>query len=836
MTPPKKIILISLDTLRADHLGCYGYPRNTSPTIDEVAGEGILFKNAFSPSSFTTPAHASIFTGKSPSHHSIGFNQFDGKLDTNIDITLAEFLKATGFKTAAFISSFVLRNETNLNSGFDVYDDEMTSHELNNPINLIRDGTETSCRAIQWVQDNYEDNFFLFIHLFDVHGPYICKEPYKNLFVKDSQNDEIIRLNSIVPNSHPIGGIPFYQALKRTVDIKGNTTSFETNIQYYISQYDGCIRYVDDNINLLLKKLQQLGIYDDSFIIITSDHGEAFGENDIYFYHGLTVTPDQIHVPLIIKPHKEGNVKQQIIELPVSTIDILPTILSICNFDYDNLDLEGQSLISTMENLSDRSIKKKRILISENEHQLAEIFPNLQLKLTKKETPASTYYTYIQDLIDSLDGKWFNTINKQECQGNHFSTDIYSLPFDVYTKNFLVKNIVTGLPKKGSPITLLDVGGRSGQLSDFFLDDEVYIIDIQPPKIENSSNFVRGSAITLPFKDNSFPVVVSLDVLEHVPQVDRNALMNELARVSSEYIIIGAPFKSHDVEHAEKIANDLYQNMTGKPHPMLIEHIEQGLPDPEIFENWLNAKEYSYKKIGTNNLENWLLLELLLLFSHENEILFKDKYRLLSMYNKNFVLMGDLLEPTYRKLYLISKNQIPLPAIIDDISYHVNIEKRLDLLKNIYCCIYNNAHLHKSQNLQLLDSISSEEQYIVNLKKTVIEKDQFIHSLLNVIEEKDQSMVEKDRYISSLKSTILEKDQSMTENDRYISSLKSTVLEKDQSMVEKDRYISSLKSTILEKDQSMAENDRYISSLKSTILEKDQYINTLLNPTPIKKD
>jgi arylsulfatase A-like enzyme len=402
MSPPKKIILISLDTLRADHLGIYGYPRDTSPFIDNLARNGILFKNAFSPSSFTIPSHASIFTGKYPSHHSIGFHQGNGKLDTDIDITLAEYLKTKRFKTAAFVSSFVLRKETNLNSGFDLYDDEMTSHELNRPTELIRDGSETCDRVITWISQNKDDNFFLFIHLFDIHGPYVCKEPFKSIFLNDVQNKEIKKLNSIVSDNYPVGGIPFYQVLNKTLDNEGNIVSFETNLQYYISQYDGNIRYCDSLIENLINVLKDLQIFDDVMLIITSDHGEAFGENNIYFFHGLTVTPDQIHVPLIVSlPKSFSHNHQKRLYDPVSTMDIFSTIISLFGDDPDLFDAEGISLLHYLEAGSTGPYENREIF-SENEGQIAIIKTDTDIIIKKKEKPSEPKILYNPELIDIL--------------------------------------------------------------------------------------------------------------------------------------------------------------------------------------------------------------------------------------------------------------------------------------------------------------------------------------------------------------------------------------------------------------------------------------------------
>jgi len=403
MTQPKKIILISIDTLRADHLGCYGYPRDTSPVIDALAKEGILFKNSFSPSSHTIPSHGSIFTGKYPSKHTIGFNQNflveTGKLDNDIDITLAEILQSCGLSTAAFISGIVLGRNTNFNVGFDIYDDNIGEDPYGK-----RDGLNTNESVFNWLNENSSNSFFIFIHYFDVHGPYHCKQKYQELFNHDPHFKKYTLPNQysgLNPKKHII---PEYQLLNVKTDQNNTIIDFEKDLGYYITQYDGCIRYVDDNIGLLLGKLRDLGIYEDTLIIITSDHGEAFGENDVYFYHGLTVTREQIYVPLIIKPHKGWTLENRYIDVPVSTLDILPTLLELCEGSLEDPEIDGISLVKIVEGKSDHSIQG-RVIMSENERQYALLYANHIMELFQKETPSSTHYPFIPGLIESLDAK-----------------------------------------------------------------------------------------------------------------------------------------------------------------------------------------------------------------------------------------------------------------------------------------------------------------------------------------------------------------------------------------------------------------------------------------------
>ena len=264
MTRPKKIILIVIDTLRADHLGCYGYKRNTSQNVDELCRNSIKFVHAFSPCSFTLPSHGSIFTSKYPSNHSIGFNQ-NGRLNTDSEVTLAEMLKYQGYDTAAFVSTIVLRKETNLNAGFDVYDDEIKFIERTEAVGKAeggrRDGSETTFRALKWIEENKEKDFFLFIHYFDVHGPYIPPKPNNTIFVNDEYYGEQELILKLVPFDHPIGGIPTFQALK-TEKIPESTTLKEDKKQpsiriasgWHYIEYFGSIptRWITNNSEIVI--------------------------------------------------------------------------------------------------------------------------------------------------------------------------------------------------------------------------------------------------------------------------------------------------------------------------------------------------------------------------------------------------------------------------------------------------------------------------------------------------------------------------------------------------------------------------------------------------------
>jgi arylsulfatase A-like enzyme len=406
MTAAKKIILLVIDTLRADHLGCYGYARDTSPNIDRLAGGSVIFSHAFTPVSYTLPAIASLLTSKRPDSHSIGFSQ-SGKLSQDADLTLAELLHSNGYATAAFVSTIILRKETKLDAGFEIYDDEVTAGEINRPSVLLRDGRETIARALECIKQHKESDFFAFIHLMDVHGPYTCPAPYDSLFVGDNFYGDNEPTLQVVPDCHPYSGIPAYQVLAAPEAADGVGPEFVEDPRYYRARYDGGIRMCDDIVAHLIEGLKTLGIYDNTLLILTADHGEALGENDIFFFHGITVTLDQIWVPLIVKPPADYVSGPKKVATPVSTLDLMPTILSLCGIDLADLDLHGSPLQTLIKKGEDSRLSG-RTLASENECQDALIRPDGTLKLKKSARLYSGRYAYVPEVLDELNGRQFD--------------------------------------------------------------------------------------------------------------------------------------------------------------------------------------------------------------------------------------------------------------------------------------------------------------------------------------------------------------------------------------------------------------------------------------------
>jgi arylsulfatase A-like enzyme/thioredoxin-like negative regulator of GroEL len=296
------IILVSIDTLRADRLPAYGYGKIQTPAIDELAGNGVVFDNCYTHVPLTLPAHTSLFTGLLPPVHgvrnNIGFRVAAGTR------TLATELKQAGYSTGGAVSASVLHSTTGISQGFDWFDDDLkrTSPEVLDT-EIQRDGMETLDRALSWLAEQSKSSgfmadankpVFLFVHLFEPHTPYT---PPKRFWRQDR------------------------------------------------APYDGEVAYADEIVSSLLAGLRRLKLYDSSLIILLSDHGEALGDHG-EADHGVFLYREVMHVPLIIKlPGQETGGSR--VQDPVQLIDIVPTVMDWVGLPQD-AQRQGKSLVPAL--------------------------------------------------------------------------------------------------------------------------------------------------------------------------------------------------------------------------------------------------------------------------------------------------------------------------------------------------------------------------------------------------------------------------------------------------------------------------------------------------------
>ncbi len=305
------VILVTMDTTRADHFSSYGYFRDTTTEIDKLAQKGVLFENNFVQMPFTPTSHWSIMTGLYPythKHFTQGTAVKRGETqDTKFPI-MAKILKTNGYKTAAFVSSNMVQS---LTPGFDKFDFTMSSRQQ-------YFAKEVTDKAISWVKDNQNNNFFVWLHYWDPHAPHKAFKNYAYENKEDKNTDRKIR-----------------------------------RAEYERCQYDGEIKYVDHEFGGLIKALEELNLSKKTLIIITADHGEGLGEHkigkfipskaeDLIRGHFQTLYDEELHTPLIIFNPKE-NYQGKRIKSITQEIDILPTILDMLHIEISEI-LDGKSL------------------------------------------------------------------------------------------------------------------------------------------------------------------------------------------------------------------------------------------------------------------------------------------------------------------------------------------------------------------------------------------------------------------------------------------------------------------------------------------------------------
>jgi len=311
------IIIICIDSLRADHLGCYGYTRNTSPRIDSLAKEGIVFENASSQSSFTRESVSVFLSGLLPSSSgSAGWYASPGANRKG----MGDFFKEAGYRTGFFTANNLL-DYAEFKKGFDEKQKE-TQKVSGSSLNL-------SNTAIDFITRNKEQKFMLYLHYLDPHYPYDPPVDYYKRFSPDLYPD-------------PVG---VFDDIRQTVKqlVKEGFGPGEDQFEDMVLRYDAEIAYTDYTVGLLLDKLKELDILYNTVILVTSDHGEEFLEHG-YVNHAWTLFNEVTHIPLILWGGPISEPRR--ISQPVSSVYILPTVLSLFDIKFDRKEFDGHPLLS----------------------------------------------------------------------------------------------------------------------------------------------------------------------------------------------------------------------------------------------------------------------------------------------------------------------------------------------------------------------------------------------------------------------------------------------------------------------------------------------------------
>lgn len=315
------VIIIGVDTLRADHVHAFGYERDTTPALDSLVSKGFSFSQAISPASWTVPAFMSVFTGVYPSVHKVT-NKFtvftkEKKELSNLKTlspstrTLAQVLQDSGYATGGFTGDAGVSAKFGYNQGFDTYTDEVAFGGIEN----------SEKHALDWLDGLKGKRFFMFFHGYDLHGQFAISENYKSVYAPSyyagpykgtSKEEGMLRENILTPQ-----GISLTPA----------------DAEFWKAWYDGKIHDADARLQRFLNELDSRGILQNTVIVVLSDHGEEFYEHR-GFDHGHSLYDELIHVPLIfVVPGADGG---KVVKSQVTTLDVAPTLLSILGITPDN--------------------------------------------------------------------------------------------------------------------------------------------------------------------------------------------------------------------------------------------------------------------------------------------------------------------------------------------------------------------------------------------------------------------------------------------------------------------------------------------------------------------
>ncbi len=335
--PRPNILLVTFDTTRADHLSCYGYRKKTSPAIDALAQDGVRYDRAYAVASWTLPTHSSLFTGKFPSSHGSqydpegafnlvmeggikgieGWSQYRANPIADDEVTLAALLTANGYATGGIVGGPWMKSVFRLSKGFELYDDrDFVQDTKMGAVTELNGRTAESITnaAKDFVNDHADEAFFLFLNYYDPHTPYTFQGDYIREF-----------WDGPIPPEGP-------------------------SLEWNLALYDAEIRYTDHHFGRLIQHLKDTGLYDTTWIILTADHGELMGENNLHG-HGDSLSEPEIHVPLIVKGPGATRARGPN-ATPVQQVDIMPTILDAVgiarppHMQGGTLDAPGHPIVS----------------------------------------------------------------------------------------------------------------------------------------------------------------------------------------------------------------------------------------------------------------------------------------------------------------------------------------------------------------------------------------------------------------------------------------------------------------------------------------------------------
>lgn len=345
--PYRHVVLVSLDTTRADHLSCYEVGRASTPRLDALAAEGALFTDVTAAAPTTLASHASLMTGSWPHTHGVVRNGFTVHPDNRM---LAELLREVGFHTAGFLGSFALESRFDFDQGFDVYDEEFpilvgedTSDQNQR---LAEDLTRAALKHVERVKDD-ADRLFLFLQYFDPHAPY--GPPVSEGRTRTTMVDVD---NAVKAHQAAILGRGLGHAAVINKGVPPALVGAASGLplpedEPIVEAYAAEVAYMDRCLGDLFDGLERMGILEESLVVVTSDHGETMYEHHDFWNHGLWLYQTTVHVPLIVVS-PDGRGAGRVIETPVSNVDVFPTLCELLELEVPARN-DGTSLVSLLD-------------------------------------------------------------------------------------------------------------------------------------------------------------------------------------------------------------------------------------------------------------------------------------------------------------------------------------------------------------------------------------------------------------------------------------------------------------------------------------------------------
>lgn len=326
------LLLVTVDTLRADHTSAYGYGRDTSPVLTDLSSRGVRFGRCITQRTNTAASVAALMTGLYPPTNRT-LNNRDILQDFNF--TLAELFRDQGYRTAAFVTVPVVGPRFNFDQGFEQF--KMLAFRI--PEDELAESRIVNRSTFNWLTENAENRFFLWLHYKDPHSPYLVPEKYKGLYLD-------------TPGTASPG--------ETELLMQGTEEARRENARYFISQYDAEIRFIDESLGRLFDKLDELGLGERTLVVLTADHGEGLGEHGEYFAHGANCYEPTASVPLyLLHPALPGG---RLVTDTVSLVDVLPTLRDLFGFGADP-GLQGQSLTGLLTNDQTRPARPHHFIV-----------------------------------------------------------------------------------------------------------------------------------------------------------------------------------------------------------------------------------------------------------------------------------------------------------------------------------------------------------------------------------------------------------------------------------------------------------------------------------------